>query len=167
MATAPENSPFDPLGRLEDGEDRFVIREHDPVGPEAITGWTQLRRNFAYRMYGDDPSEEAQRALKAELAQCAEAEEKALAWRERATGGEAVEGEKKLYQDVERTEDQLAELDTAKKRALAIDHLREAAYRLCEAKGVLRDIGEDFDADALAGMEYSANGILEEQKAAA
>lgn len=125
-------SPFDPLGRLEPGEDRFVIRERDPVGPGAITSWTHLRRNWALKTYGTAPVGEAKRLLDAELAQCAEAEEKALTWSERQSGQAEAEEQRATYSGVSLTEEQIAAAKRQKSHAALAQALREAAYHACE-----------------------------------
>jgi hypothetical protein len=130
MATQP--SPFDPLDRLEPSEDRFVIRENDPVGPAAITGWAHLRRNWLFKRYGLKPVGDAARILKSELAQCAEAEEKALAWGERQSGQEAPDEQRATYAGAALTEEQVALAKRQKHRAELLSHLHEAAYHATE-----------------------------------
>jgi hypothetical protein len=125
-------SPFDPLARMEPGEDRFAIREKDPVGPAAITAWSHLRRNYLFKRYGTEPVGEAARLLKSELAQCAEAEEKALTWSERQHGGEAATEERASYAGAALSEEQVLLAKRQKHEAEAIRNLREAAYHLKE-----------------------------------
>lgn len=148
-------SPFDPLERMEPGEDRFVIREKDPAGPEAITGWAQLRRNWAFKTYGIEPTGDAKRLLDAELAQCNEAEEKALAWREAQTGGGAIEGVKATYSAATLSEEQVAAAKRAKHLSELSRHLREAAYHACE---VIEGDGAGVDA-ALAEAHDRINEL--------
>jgi hypothetical protein len=130
-AAAANPSPFDPLDRLEPEEDRFVIREKDPCGPPTITEWCRLRRNRAAKLYGTNPVGDAKRLLDAELAQCAEAEEKALEWSARQAGA-AEEGAKATYADVALTEEQVAKAKRQKDFDAVRRHLREAAYHAAE-----------------------------------
>lgn len=131
MATAPA-SPFDPLDRMEPGEDRFVIREKDPCGPATLTEWSRLRRNRAVKLYGTEPTGDAKRLLDAELAQCAEAEDKALAWSEKLSGGEAAEEQRATYSGVQQTEEQIAAARRQRAHAELVRHLREADYHIHE-----------------------------------
>lgn len=130
MATSP--SPFDPLERLEPGEDRFVIRERDPAGPGAITEWCRLRRQWAYRTYGVEPTGNAKRLLDAELAQCAEADAKALAWKERQTDGGPIEEHRATYTEATLSEEQVSAAKRQKLREDLIRCLREADYFIHE-----------------------------------
>lgn len=131
MPPAP-HSPFDPLARLDPGEDRFVIREKDQVGPEAITAWAHLRRNWAIKTYGTEPLGDAARLLKAEFAQCAEAEEKALAWRERQQGAETPDEQRASYANAVQSEEQIAAAKRQKMQAELRSLLREADYYAAE-----------------------------------
>jgi hypothetical protein len=126
------NSPFDPLDRMEPGEDRFVIREKDPAGPAGITGWAAARRLWAFKTYGFHAHGDAKRLLDAELAQCAEAEEKALAWSERMKGAEQIEEQRATYSGVQQTEEQIAAAKRQKEWAELVRHLREADYHIHE-----------------------------------
>jgi hypothetical protein len=127
-------SPFDPTDRLEPGERRFTIREHDRAGPGAITEWCRIRRNIAFKLYGTAPTGEAERGLKAELAQCAEAETLALDWKEKQDSGEIAEaGVRAAYSEVVLTEAQVAKAERQREISEALRHLREAAYRLSNA----------------------------------
>jgi hypothetical protein len=121
-------SPFDPLPRLEPGEDRFAIRENDPVGAQAITAWAHLRRNWLFKRYGTAPVGEAARILQAELAQCAEADEKALAWSERQRGHEAADEARATYSGAELSEEQVREAQRLKLADALKHHLSEADY---------------------------------------
>ena len=126
MASQP--SPFDPLDRIESGEDRFVIREKDPVGPAVITFWAHRRRTREFKLYGVRPTGDAERLLNAELAQCKEAEDKALDWSERQSGGEAPVETRASYVDAVLSEQQVSQ---ARRQKLAADlerHLAEADY---------------------------------------
>jgi hypothetical protein len=132
MASQP--SPFDPLPRLEPGEDRFVIREKDPVGPQSLTGWSAARRLWAFKRYGTNPAKgtEERRLLDAELAQCAEAEEKALAWRERQTDGAPADEQRATYADAVQSESQIAAVKRQKLQADLERNLAEADYCAAE-----------------------------------
>lgn len=121
-------SPFDPLDRMDPGEDRFVIREKDPAGPRTLTEWCRLRRNRAAKLYGTNPVGDAKRLFDAEIAQCAEAEEKALAWAERQAGGEQVEGKKATYAEVLLSEEQIVAAKRQKLQGELERHLAEADY---------------------------------------
>lgn len=125
-------SPFDPMSRLKPDEDHFAIRENDPVGPGAITGWTHLRRNWAFKTYGTEPVGDAKRLLDAELAQCAEAEEKAMQWSARQGGHAEAEERRATYSDAALTEEQVAAAKRQKNVAGLLQALREAAYHACE-----------------------------------
>jgi hypothetical protein len=125
-------SPFDPLARMEPGEDRFVIRENDPVGSQTISAWAHFKRNYLFKRYGTEPVGEAARLLKSELAQCAEAEEKALTWAARQHGGEAAIEERASYAGAALSEEQVAAAKRQKHEAEANRNLREAAYHLKE-----------------------------------
>jgi hypothetical protein len=127
-------SPFDPLARMEPGEDRFVIRENDPDGPAVIAFWAHQRRNRTVKRYGADPelSGDARRLRDADIAQCAEAEEKALTWSERQHGGEAATEERASYAGAALSEEQVAAAKRQKHEVEAIRNLREAAYHLKE-----------------------------------
>lgn len=121
-------SPFDPMGRLDAGEDYFAVREGDPVGPQTITAWTHLRRNWLFKRYGTEPIGEAARQLKAELAQCAEAEEKALRWSDRQAGHEAADEERATYAGAVLTEEQVSAAKRQKLKADLERNLAEADY---------------------------------------
>lgn len=155
---AAHASPFDPLERMAPGEDRFVIREKDPVGPAAITGWTQLRRNWAFKLYGTEPTGDARRLLDAELAQCAEAEEKALAWSERQQGHEAADEQRATYAVVALTEEQVAKAKRQKHLAELTRNLREAAYHACE---IVEGDGPGVDT-VLVDLHASINGFADQ-----
>ena len=124
----PEPSVFDPLNRMDPGEDRFVIREKDPCGPPTLTEWARLRRNRAFKLFGINPTGDAKRLLDAELVQCKEAEEKALAWSDRQSGGDEVEGQKATYNDVRLSEEQVAAAKRQKMQRELEQHLAEADY---------------------------------------
>lgn len=156
--SAPE-SPFDPLARLDPGEDRFVIREKDPVGPGAITSWTHLRRNWAIKTYGTKPTGEAKRLLDAELAQCAEAEEKALTWAERNHGQAAADEQRATYSGAALSEEQVLAARRQKNHASLCQALREAAYHACE---MIEQDGPNVDpalVDQHARINELANAI--------
>lgn len=163
LSTAAHPSPFDPLADMPLDEPRFVLRGRDPVGPGAITEWARLRRNWAIKQWADSSSEEAQRRLQAELRQCAAAEEQAMEWAERLAGGEAVEAVNATYQDVHRTEEQLAALGREKRIAALQRHLREAAYHTCEARdgyAAIDELGAE-DAHALEQALATINRIAD------
>ncbi|WP_305096440.1 hypothetical protein [Croceibacterium aestuarii] len=125
----PSASPFDPLDRLEPGEDRFPIREKDPCGPATITFWAHQRRNWAIKLYGSKPVGDAKRLLDAELAQCAEADEKALNWSERQRGGEApAEEQRATYSGFRLSEEQVAQARRLKLQQDLERNLAEADY---------------------------------------
>lgn len=127
-------SPFDPTDRLEPGERRFTIREHDRAGPGAITEWARIRRNIAFKAYGTAPTGEAERGLKAELAQCAEAETLALDWKEKQDSGEiAEEAVRATYSAVALTEEQVTAAARQREIQTALRYLREAAFHLNNA----------------------------------
>lgn len=113
---------------MDPDEDRFVLREKDPVGPATITEWCRLRRNRALKLYGADPVGDAKRLLDAELLQCREAEEKALAWADRQAGGEAEDGRKATYVDVILTEEQVLSAKRQKLQTELERNLSEADY---------------------------------------
>ena len=155
----PAQSPFDPLDRMEPGEDRFVIRENDPVGPPAITGWAHLRRNWLLKRYGTEPVGEAARLLKSELAQCAEAEEKALTWSERQRGGEAAEEQRATYAGAQLSEEQVALAKRQKHLDALISNLREAAYHASEIVDGDGPAAEPELIEALERINEVANGL--------
>lgn len=121
-------SPFDPLDRLEPGERRFVLREHDRAAPAAITEWCRTRRNLALKLYGTHPTGDAERALNAELLQCAEAEAIALDWA--AAGVDAEVAVRATYSNVALTEEQAKAAARQRDLTETRRHLREAAYHL-------------------------------------
>jgi hypothetical protein len=129
---AAQASPFNPLARLDPGEDVFPIREKDPVGPAVIVAWCHLRRNRAVKLYGTAPTGDAKRLFDAEMAQCAEAEEKAATWAERQAGHEAADESRASYAGAALTEEQVALAKRQKNLAALLSHLREAAYHATE-----------------------------------
>lgn len=130
MPAAP--SPFDPLPRLEPGEDRFTIREKDLAGPGAMTEWARIRRNLAFRTYGTNPTGDAKRLLEAELQQCAEAEQKALDWKDRQQGQAEADVQRATYSGASLTEEQVTAAKRQKNLTALCQALREAAYHACE-----------------------------------
>jgi hypothetical protein len=124
----PAPSPFNPLDRLDPGEDVFPIREKDPAGPETLTFWASVRRKLAVKRYGTHPTGDAKRLFEAELAQCKEADDKALAWSERQHGGEAADERKATYADVAQSAEQIAAAKRQKLADALAHHLAEADY---------------------------------------
>lgn len=143
--------PFDALDKVNEGEPRFVLLGRDPAMPGAITEWARLRRMAAIRKYGTPRSgTRSETKLKAELAQCHEAEEIALYADEWRKGHEEVEGNKPTYNEVKKSEAELAALADHALLDLAHKNLREAAYFLCEATDILKRMGKVDEVEALS-----------------
>jgi hypothetical protein len=142
-------SPFDPLADLAPDEPRFVIRGRDPIAQRVIAFWAHETRNRAISRFASSSDERDAAKLAGKLRQCAEAEEVGFAMDEWAKGQTAAEGERANYQQVERTEAQIAELDRQKRIEAYRRHLREASYHLSEA------------IEGLAREEITPNGLRE------
>lgn len=127
-------SPFDPIDRLDPGEDHFLIREKDPVGSQAITAWAAARRLYAIKLYGADPnlSGDARRLRDAEFAQARDADEKAGDWVARRQGHETPAEERATYAGAQMSEEQVAQAKRKKHHDELLRNLREAAYHAAE-----------------------------------
>lgn len=167
LSTAANPSPFDPLDRMPPDEGRFVIREKDPAGPPSMTAWAHARRNWAIRRYGIEPTGDAKRLLDAEMLQCRQAEDLALDWQEKLSGGEEVEAQKATYNEVRQTEEQLTAAKRQKVRTDLLRHLSEAdalAHELIEIDGPAATAAQ---AEKTAALHEIALGFAFGEKARA
>lgn len=159
--------PYDALEKLLDGEPYFALIGRDECAPAAITEHCRLRRNRAFRLYGESHNPVDKELLAAELLQCREAEEKALEFTDWRQGREAEPtATRSSYQEVIRSAEEIAEADRRKRRATAVQNLRESAYYLCEAKNALLDlelIGAATETDMVL-MLARMNGLADEYR---
>ena len=135
--------PYDAFEKVAPGEPRFVLLGRDPAMPGAITEWARIRRMQAIRKHGNQRAgSKASIALKAELAQCNEAEEIALSAEEWRGGHTKVEAVRPTYNEIRRTEAEQAAVGRHNLLELAHKNMREAAYFWHEARDVLKRMGE-------------------------
>lgn len=151
--TAENPSAFDPLDDMAPDEPRFVVRGKDPDGPPVLTEWCRLRRNRAMRVFNAiaNPSDQDRLLFKSELEQCREAEDLAIAMADWRNAHPEPEGDGRAsYNQIERTQEQLAELARGKRLEAILRHVQEARYHACEVRDGLFDmglIGEDTVAE--------------------
>lgn len=166
VGTASTPGAYDPLASARPDEPIFSLMARDPDAPPTVTFWAQLRRNRAIKRYGTDPKREKDRkALNAEFLQCAEAEEVAMVMTEWRKGEGEHEGEGRAnYQEVKKTEEQLAAAKLAKRQEELRRHLREAAYHLCEVKDALPGLAlvEEIHVALLRQSIEHANHLADE-----
>lgn len=142
--TAANPSPFDPLDEMEPDEPRFVLRGKDHAAPGAITEWSRLRRNKALHDFNkiEEPTEKDRLALSSELSQCREADDRAMEMQDWRLGQAKPEGDGRAsYNDIERTQEQLAELARKKRLEGLLRHVQEGRFHLAEVRDGLLDMG--------------------------
>lgn len=167
MSTKETIGPFDALEKAEPGEPMFPLLARDACAPATITEWCRLRRNLAYRNYGESTNPKDELRLAAELQQCAHAEEKALqmqAWRENHAE-EAPAGERASYQEITRTAEELAEAGRRQRKEELCRYLREAASYISDASAGLADLGFPHSGEKLAMILIAVNAIADEHEA--
>lgn len=141
-STLEQPGPFDALEKAMPEEPIFTLLGRDPCAPPTITEWARLRRNDAIKRLGDSKSREDKEALKAELIQCAEAEEVALAMADWRNGmPEEILAERARYDGRVRSAEELDAAKRLKRLEGLLRNLRESAYQLCEAKDGLAELG--------------------------
>lgn len=94
MSTKEQPGPFDGMVKAAPDEPVFTLRAHDPIAPDRIHDWVELKRKSIRKAHADGEISDAKRKL--ELIQCKEAEEIAwqmVSWRkgEHATQADLVE----------------------------------------------------------------------------
>lgn len=152
MTAKTEIGPFDALDKALPNEPRFVLLARDPAAPAAITEWARIRRNLAYKRFGDSPRKRDRTVFEAELAQAAQAEEIAermQVWRagEGSEHDEESQAEKATYNEAKRSAEELAEARRIERVKALCKHWREAAYHLCEGMDGFAEMGLISDAD--------------------
>lgn len=159
---------YDALEKALPGEPIFPLLGRDPAAPAAVTEWARIRRNRAFRKWGESHRPADKELLAAELKQCCEAEEQALQfteWREQQEGkASEQQGERANYQGVIKSAEEQAEAARLNARAGAVRDLREAAYHLSEALEALDGLGVLPERTKADGVLYLAriNGLAEE-----
>jgi len=146
MSTLATPGPFDALSKAEDDEPIFPLLGRDPCAPATITEWCRLRRNRAYKLYGDKLDETSRNTLHAELFQASEAEVMALrmsAWRTR-TEPAAEDPSKPTYNEIVKSTEEIEQARRLKILKDGIAHLRESAYHFNMALEVFETLGYLF-----------------------
>lgn len=141
MSTKETIGQFDALEKAEPNEPMFPLLARDECAPATVTEWCRLRRNRAFKLYGDSAKDTDKELLAAELRQCANAEDVALQfveWRKREAPADVV---KSTYNEVIRSAEEVAEADRRKRQEQAVADLGEAGYYLCEARDALASLG--------------------------
>lgn len=160
--------PYDALEKAKPGEPMFPLLGRDPAAPPAITEWARVRRNRAMKNYGESSNAANKELLAAELRQCANAEDIALQMGEWRTQHQIADGPARAsYNDVIKSAEEQAEADRRQRRITACQHLREAAYHLCEGKDGLVGlelVGQVTQSD-LQSMLARINGIADKYEA--
>lgn len=141
MSTKETIGQFDALEKAEPNEPMFPLLARDECAPATITEWCRLRRNRAFKLYGESAKDSDKELLAAELRQCANAEEVALQfseWRKQEAPADIV---KSTYNEVIKSAEEIAEADRRKMQETAVSNLNEAGYYLCEARDALVALG--------------------------
>lgn len=154
----PENpSPLDPFDKLEPDEPYFRVRGKDPAGCGTVTEWARITRTKALAKFGPEPKTERDKsALKAVLAKCAQAEELAFIMQEYAEGHERPGDTRATYNELQQTEEHLAEVQAKRRLEGLMRHMQEGRYHICEAKDGLVDmllLSEETNAEIDAMLE--------------
>lgn len=151
--TVTTPGPFDALEKARPDEPMFPLLARDPDAPATITEWCRLRRNRAYRLYGNSKRAADKKMFDAELQQCNQAEtvaQQMTDWRGVATVDEP--GQRASYQDVKKSAEEIAEAEEREHREKMIRHLRECAYHLSETRDGTADRNM-VGAATVAGMD--------------
>lgn len=166
ISTKDQPGPYDALEKARPKEPWFVLLGRDIAGPATLTEWARVRRNAALKRYGDSDKATDKELLAAELRQCQNAEELALAFSDYRTNAEAPEGERSSYQEVIKSAEEIAAADRLKRQAAAGRHLREAAYHFAEAETLLSGLGRlgSDEAESIAETRALINGLAEEHE---
>jgi hypothetical protein len=133
IPTIENPGPYDALSKARPGEPFFQLLGRDIAAPGAVTEWSRIRRNHAIRHLPAGSEE-----LTDELRQCADAEGIALAMDGYRTGQadeDAPVATRIAHSGL------MGESHEARERsrriAETVEHLREAAYHMSEASGLL------------------------------
>lgn len=131
--TLAQPGPFDPLEKADPDQPFFALMAGDQFAPGLVEEWADMTRRFARSIIGDD--DERKRLI----LKCNEAEEIAWSMRQWAKTGradeETVNSNRVSYSGVK-----VEEFEWKEALLGAVSALREAAFHMSEARGILEKL---------------------------